>query len=262
MNRDVLARALEAYRVESHQGEDRAAETLRRILNSRPRRRRLKPLALVAVLTCSAAAAAGVRELPRFASWFRSVSARRAGAVENPPPPSPALGGSPAGSSSVGAGLAVQPKPLEPASSARSSDGPAPVPTVATPPVPFAASSSRHTQRAPLASALPAAEPYSRPERAPEAGSFDPEDVMFEQARKAHDSVSIEEDLADWERYLSRYPDGRFAPEARYRRALALARLGRGTEALSAFLWFTDNDEGGYRREEALRWIRALSQEP
>ena len=233
MSRDVLGRALEAYRVESNPAQDRAAETLLRILNSRPRRRRLKPLALVAVLTCSAAAVAGVRELPRLASRFRSASARPAGAAVNPPV-------------------------LEPASPEQS----APVPTVANAPAPFPSSAPHRTQRGPAALALPAAEPYSRPKRAQEAGSFDPEDVMFEQARKAHDSVSIEEDLADWDRYLSSYPDGRFAPEARYRRALALARLGRGTEALSAFLWFTDNDEGGYRREEALKWIRALSQEP
>jgi len=102
----------------------------------------------------------------------------------------------------------------------------------------------------------------ARAEPAPGPTSFDPEDIMFEQVRKAHDSVPIEDDLAGWERYLSSYPDGRFAPEARYRRALALARLGRGTEALSAFLWFTDREEGGSRREDALRWIRALSQEP
>jgi hypothetical protein len=85
---------------------------------------------------------------------------------------------------------------------------------------------------------------------------------MFDEIQKAHESVSTEEDLTGWERYLNSYPQGRFVPEARYRRALALARLGRGTEALSAFLWFADQPEGEYRREDALKWIRALSQEP
>jgi len=244
MSRDVLARAVEAYRVETDQAEVRSAETLRRIVESDRQRRRVKPLLWVAALTCSAVAVAGIRELPRFKPALPSVSSTVPAAL-------------PAASTPVPTAVQERRLDAEPRSTR--------APTVAA--APDSSASKRAARKvssspSPAVLALARLEPPERQGAVPEQGSLDPEDVLFDQIRKAHETVPVEEDLASWERYLSNYPDGRFAPEARYRKALALARLGRGTEALSAFLWFTDNDEGKYRREDALRWIRALSQEP
>jgi hypothetical protein len=92
-------------------------------------------------------------------------------------------------------------------------------------------------------------------------GPSDPEDALFEEVQRDHRSASSSEDLAGWQRYLAAYPEGRFAPEARYRRAEALARLGDENAALAAFLWFAHSPEGMSRREDALRWVRALTAE-
>ncbi len=261
MSRDVLARALKAYRVESEEAEKRPAETLRRILSARQERRRVKPLLWVAMLTCSAAAAASIRAA--------ASSALAAQDCRRPSRPASRTRRFFARSGCESLQARAECAGLGPSSSRRALPG-----TIHAP-----ASSARRLRtdglgrRTPLPDRTarngrrlrplsPPAELPARPEPAPGAASFDAEDVLFEQVRRAHDSVPLEDDLAGWERYLSNYPEGRFAPEARYRRALALARLGRSTEALSAFLWFTDREEGSSRREDALRWIRALSQEP
>ena len=44
---------------------------------------------------------------------------------------------------------------------------------------------------------------------------------------------------------------GRFAPEARYNRAIALARLGRSTEATAALHPFAEGLHGSYRQADA-----------
>jgi TolA-binding protein len=85
----------------------------------------------------------------------------------------------------------------------------------------------------------------------------DPQDALFEEIRRAHSGP--QEALAGWERYLAAYPRGRFAPEARFGRAVALARLGRNAEASEAFLKFADGSEDGYRAAESVRWMYALA---
>ena len=52
---------------------------------------------------------------------------------------------------------------------------------------------------------------------------------------------------------------GRFAPEARWNRAIALFKLGRRDEAVAALQPFADGAYGGYRRAEATRLIGAAS---
>jgi TolA-binding protein len=86
------------------------------------------------------------------------------------------------------------------------------------------------------------------------------EESAYEAAHRVH---FTERDptkaLAAWDAYLSTYPDGRFALEARYNRALALVRLGRTEEARAALGPFADGRYGAYRRVEARDLIDALS---
>jgi hypothetical protein len=51
---------------------------------------------------------------------------------------------------------------------------------------------------------------------------------------------------------------GRFAPEARFNRAVALAELGRTEAAIIAFEPFARGDYGGYHQAEAQRRIAQL----
>ncbi len=89
--------------------------------------------------------------------------------------------------------------------------------------------------------------------------SFRVEDEMFERAQREHvDSPGSAEELVGWDLYLERYPHGRFEPEARYRRAIALAGLQRWEEARSAFAPFAEGAFGDYRHAEAASWLRAM----
>jgi outer membrane protein assembly factor BamD (BamD/ComL family) len=64
--------------------------------------------------------------------------------------------------------------------------------------------------------------------------------------------------LRAWDRYLAVHPRGRFAPEARYNRALMLIRLGRVPEAREALTPFAEGQLGGYRQREARELLGAL----
>lgn len=61
-----------------------------------------------------------------------------------------------------------------------------------------------------------------------------------------------------WSSYLEAHPDGRFAVEAAYNRAICLARAGRQREAIVALRPFADGTHAGYRQHEAHELIEAL----
>jgi hypothetical protein len=82
--------------------------------------------------------------------------------------------------------------------------------------------------------------------------------VLYREAHRLH---FVEHDFAGalgaWDRYLAA-GSGPLAVEARYNRAIALARLGRREEAIAALRPFAEGESGSYRRQEALGLIEAL----
>jgi TolA-binding protein len=81
--------------------------------------------------------------------------------------------------------------------------------------------------------------------------------------RVAHSAHFVDRDparaLAAWDEYLSAAPNGQFAPEARYNRALSLVRLGRSQEARSALEPFANGAYGGYRKAEASALLERIA---
>jgi TolA-binding protein len=71
----------------------------------------------------------------------------------------------------------------------------------------------------------------------------------------AHDPARA---LAAWDAYLAAAPNGAFAPEAHYNRALSLIRLGRTSEAKSALEPFATGVYGSYRQAEARALLERL----
>lgn len=82
-------------------------------------------------------------------------------------------------------------------------------------------------------------------------------DEGYERAHKLHFSGSYAAALEAWDTYLRESPSGRFVPEARFNRAIALWKLGRRDEAARALEPFARGAYGEYRREEAQRLLDA-----
>lgn len=64
--------------------------------------------------------------------------------------------------------------------------------------------------------------------------------------------------LRAWDRYLARFPRGRFVPEARFNRAVTLLRLRRDDAARAALRPFADGAYEGLRQREARALLEAL----
>ena len=113
---------------------------------------------------------------------------------------------------------------------------PVPVPALSPPPVP-----------------VPAPQPL--PRRSVVAHRVEPNDPALTLYRTAHTAHFVDHDpvraLVGWDAYLTAAPNGPFAPEARYNRALSLVRLGRTTEARAALEPFASGAYGSYRKDEA-----------
>lgn len=125
-------------------------------------------------------------------------------------------------------------------------------------PVRSLVASVRAVQRAPAISNAPAAP--AQP--AESATSAPPESEISALYRAAHRAQFSGGDpvqaLALWDRYLGAAPNGALSPEARYNRAITLARLGRKAEAARALEPFARGDYGGYRRAEAASLLQVL----
>jgi len=95
------------------------------------------------------------------------------------------------------------------------------------------------------------ARPAPRAPVEPTEPGYDPaEHDRFQAADRLHTSGAPSA-VAAWDAYLSAYPGGRYALEARYNRAIALIRAGRLEEARAALEPFERGVHGGYRQREA-----------
>jgi tetratricopeptide (TPR) repeat protein len=86
-------------------------------------------------------------------------------------------------------------------------------------------------------------------------------DELYYRAHALHfDDRNYPAAVTAWERYMQSAPNGRFAPEARYNRAMALLRLGRKVEAETALRPFAEGAYGNYRKAEAAALLKQMSE--
>jgi hypothetical protein len=252
--------------------------TLQRALfRTRTRERRSKltrwvVLPIAAVLAASTAWAGVTGKLtPAVQSMLEAFHA------EHAPPPSP-IGTSsvapPVASLAAVASAAPSTDPTHAEEPAAPSTAETPAalpvnpPSVAVAPIPVGRPSAVAHSARPAASELAKDSSRDEPSRSvdptpsPTASAADPHAGLFAEAHRLHfKERNPAEALAAWDRYLAVAPNGRFSPEARYNRALALVRLGRHAEARSELTGFATGTYGSYRREDAKALLDALSRD-
>ena len=122
----------------------------------------------------------------------------------------------------------------------------APIPEASASSATVAATSGRPAQRS---ATIRKPNSTSRPVASPTPSEVD---TLYRTAHRAQFSGGDpSQAVLLWDRYLAAAPNGSLSPEARYNRAIALARLGRKAEAATALEPFARGDYGGYRKTEA-----------
>lgn len=248
MSDELFTRAARALR-DSRDGEsDAAAMTRARVVllaTLRRKRRRVAAVVLLpvaAAFALSTAWAAATGRLPHWLSLLRGKDEQAqvgtSGARALPPP---ALAPPAASTASTAADAGPEDDAaVEPGTSAASA---APISSAPAPSVRGRAVS----RDAPTTSSTAAATAVSE------------EEQLFAAAQHQHFVVhDPQAALRAWDAYLTAYPKGRLALEARYNRALTLVRLGRTGEARAALQPFATGREGSYRQREASNLLRAL----
>ena len=270
---DFLERATQAAR-EAAPEHDRAAETRAKIMAA-GRGRVIKRRRLATWLLPLAAAFVATGALAGGARWFGAnvvVPAPQvtATATATPTAPRPVSTGralptttAPEPIASAPESLPVVAPPSDPPAPSRVD---APLPRVA-PSMPVGEAPVSPPVTAPPAvtapppvTAPPANAPADPPAPAPPPvkETIDPAEDLYRAAHEAHfRGGNPSAAIAAWDKYLAAAPNGRFAPEARFNRAMALLRAGRRAEGLSALEPFANGSFGGYRKQEAQRLLDA-----
>lgn len=272
MTDDLLARAARALREESEAAEAGERFTRARVmagLQQNAGRRRLRLAFALPLAACFAAATAfGTMKGRSAAIWHEVTEAlgfshpEEAPKASAKPPKRLPAAANPIDSAppSEPAAAIEAPQPVKEAEP----QGDAPSRAVPSEPsAPSGALAPRPERSAPPTSTPTPTRVEAAPEKAePAAPAPELNDPAHELYRVAHQSHFVDHDFAAalraWDAYLAAAPSGRFAPEARYNRALCLVRLGRKDDAERALRPFADGAYGSYRRDEAKALIEAL----
>jgi hypothetical protein len=166
-------------------------------------------------------------------------------------------------------GASARPQHVAPTAAARAPERPGspealPAPIAPPAPVaPVAPSAPRAPDAMPASSARHTSAPAARLARLVASAGVDRDAELYAVAHRAHFTEhEPAAALRGWDAYLAAFPDGRFALEARYNRALSLVRLGRMDDARGALEPFAIGRYGGYRAREARQLIEAMEPGP
>jgi hypothetical protein len=258
MSEDSLRRMARALR-ESRTGKyPDASDTKAAILAeaaTRSRRRRLGivwlvPIAAVLVFSTAAAAVGSARRTAWHRYLQRIMGGDRVGPVAALAPVERAASSE-----------AAKPAGEEPAPASKT-EGAAPIANVAN----VAKRPTKHVAREATRAEAPPVVPESPPTNAPPTNAPPApavvDDVDGRLYARAHEAHFVQRNAAaalkEWDAYLAAQPDGRFALEAKYNRALCLVRLDRLEEAKASLRPFREGRYGSYRQIEAARLLDAL----
>lgn len=251
MNADErLDAAMRALRAPRPAPPELARATRRRVLGTLAERRLRRSAsqlaaAAAAVLAVGLGSTAWALTTGRLARWLHGPTHASSAAVQLPD-------------------ARVATPSRHPAPSAPSTTEPAPTSVVAPPhpsvsPSRVASRVARAPRTAPSVGASPALAPPTEPvapPTEPAAPRVDPSEDLFRRAHEAHFVTRDMRAALDlWDRYLAASPDGRFAPEACFNRAVALLRLGRRDDARNALRALASST---YRARDVARLLEAI----
>jgi hypothetical protein len=264
---ELLERAARAYREEASGSSPGAARTRARILATRERARQQRMIAMAAAALLAVGLgvpSAWAWATGRLETWIdgaeetaaEETAAEETAAEETAAEETAAPESSPAIERTRGAEV-----PSDVVAEGDVESGPEIAPPLAAV---VATEETTADPRSAPASRATGAEPVidPRPGSGIRAPVVDPaERSAYREAHALHFDVrDASGALGAWDRYLATYPDGRFAIEARYNRALCLVRLDRRDEARLALAPFASGRHGEYRQREATALIEALAE--